>query len=126
MSSIENVTMLVCWGTNRRSVDVDVNHNLNDIQEKIIQAYGTKEKVNFSQYQIQYFDEKHEVFIDLYDGTIDQFRTLLRKLRTLDDSTKKEQIWCLNITSNEIETISMFFIRHQYSTLSFSYRSQVQ
>ncbi|CAF0981817.1 unnamed protein product [Adineta ricciae] len=106
MSNIESVTMLVCWEKQRRSMDVDVNDNLNGIKEKIIQTYGIKGKKDFLEYQIQYFDENFQSFVDLYDGTIDRFRTLLRNLRKLDDSTKKEQIWCLNIVSDETKIIS--------------------
>ncbi|UJR09698.1 hypothetical protein I4U23_013929 [Adineta vaga] len=107
MANDECNKLLVCWEQHRRFIYVDNNDNLDTIKQSIIKVYSLQQSIDFINYQIQYYDEIYQTFIDLSDNTLDDFRELLQKLQTSDISTRNEKIWCLNVIPNKMARINL-------------------
>lgn len=108
MTNNKCVTMLVCWKQQRRLINLKSDDDLNTIKKSIIDIYNLQQINHFDEYQIQYYDEIYQEFIDLYSETIQRFQQVVQKLLLSDGSTKNENNWHLRIIPKAIEIIRMF------------------
>ncbi len=100
--------MLVCWKQQRRLINLKIDDDLNTIKKSIIDIYNLQQTNHFDEYQIQYYDEIYQEFIDLYSETIQRFQQVVQNLLLSDGSTKNENNWHLRIIPKAIEIIRMF------------------
>ena len=91
------VTMLVCFGNQRRPIEIRSNDDIDKI-EKTIRNNFHLEVNDLSHYQIQYFDADYEKFVDLYSKSLTDFRNLLKRLSSPNAPPKSTREWLLKLT----------------------------
>ncbi len=118
--------MLVCWKKQRRLINVKMDEDLNTIEQLIIKSYQLEQFHHFQEYQIQYYDEAYQTFIDLSSQTIGFFQKLVEKLQSFNAPTKDHQIWRLRIIPKAIKTIRTFpNTGKRVTTYSFAFTGEV-
>lgn len=116
MINNESIAMLVCWKQQRRLIHLKNDDDLNTIEKSIIDIYHLQQSNKFYEYQIQFYDQNYQTFIDLYSETIHIFQQLVKRLLSSDAPPKNEKIWCLQMIPKEIETTCMFSIKKNNDT----------
>ena len=101
MEKIVTSDMLVSWGTQQRLISVKVDDNIKDIKKAIRAVYQLKGNV-FNDYQIQYYDNIYEQFIDLSHDRLEAFQNILKKLSSSEAPPKSNNDWMLRIVKKSI------------------------
>ncbi len=97
--------MLICWSGQRRPIKININDDINII-EKTISTYYELQQVNqLHEYQLQYYDDDYQKFVDLYPNTFDRFRQLLQKLSSSEAPPKSTKQWVIKIIPKTIQPI---------------------
>lgn len=99
MTDNEQIIMVVRWGKQRRPVTIKINDDIKAIEKAIINTYQLAQVNNFSEYQIQYYDVDHKIFIDLYSDTFQLFQQVLHKLLSANAPPRWSKVWILKIIS---------------------------
>jgi hypothetical protein len=121
MADNEYISMLVCWKEQRRVIKINIDDDINTIEKTISKTFQLEEVDGLSEYQIQYFDNEHQRFIDLYPDTLNPFRQLVQKLLSPEAPPKSNREWFLKIVSKTVETIRTLNNAKYYLTLFCSW-----
>ncbi|CAF2772898.1 unnamed protein product [Rotaria sp. Silwood2] len=97
--------MVGLWKEQRRLVPIKITDDIPTIEKTIINVFKLQEINNFNEYQIQYYDNDYQRFIDLYSETLHLFHQILHKLSSADAPLKSSKQWALKIVPRTIETI---------------------
>lgn len=95
------IPMVISWGNQRRLVDIMLSSHFKDIKRAIRVAYQLKWNI-FEDYQIQYYDNIYEQFIDLSPDRFEAFQNLLKILSSSEAPSKSTNHWVLQIVKKSI------------------------
>ncbi|CAF4248458.1 unnamed protein product [Rotaria socialis] len=98
------ITMLALWGEQRRPISIKINDELSIIESAIIIAFELQQINHLRNYQLQYYDNNRQRFIDLYSGTVHAFQQVLRKLSSPEPPPQSSKEWFLKIILKTITT----------------------
>ncbi|CAF0790276.1 unnamed protein product [Rotaria sordida] len=105
MTNDEQINMLVCWKEQRRQVLIKINDDISTIEKTIINVFQLQQVNNLYEYQIQYYDNDYQRFVDLYPETLHLFQQILHKLLSPNAPLRSTKQWILKIVSKAFETI---------------------
>ena len=109
MANTAHIKLLVHWGDNhRRHIHIRASDSLSDIERSCFDAFALSPHDETNLYQIQFYDRNSQVYIDLWDETMDDFRQLLRRLSSLGAPLQAEKEWHLKFIPSRIRTWILF------------------
>lgn len=91
------IEMLVTWNQQTRIISLKTDDDVTSIENMIMNTFQLVKLKTFTNYQIQYYDNNRQTFIDLYPQTLEYFKKLLQKLSSNEAPTQSSNEWKLRI-----------------------------
>jgi hypothetical protein len=100
MAKPSNISMLVCYQSQKRKIVITTDANLNMIEYTICNMFNL---VQLHQYQVQFYDTEFQEYIDLYPETWNEFVQLFHTLSTPPSLPKSKPEWRLLVVCKMVD-----------------------
>lgn len=102
MNTHSSVSILVCWEEQTRSISVKADDELNAIETAIRNVFQLQDSSGFYSYQVQFYDQCHQIYLDLHVEALLSFRKLIEKLTSDTPPPKHSKSWRLQMVPRVI------------------------